>query len=168
MTADLVKRVYEVEIESYPEDEAASQEGIQMRLEEAPEHFCVLLQKGEEGEGDKSSLAGFVNGTCTSGTTLTHETMETHEKDGRTLCIHSVVIHQDFRRRGVGSEMLKAYVRRYTETGKQRGIDRILLLCHEYLLPFYEKTGFQLVGKSGVVHGSEVWFEMRMEVGREK
>ena len=36
---------------------------------------------------------------------------------------------------------------------EQVGVTRILLLCKSNLIPLYTKAGFQLVGKSAVVHG---------------
>ena len=43
-------------------------------------------------------------------------------------------------------------------------IQRILLICHQNLIPLYERVGFKLVGKSPVVHGPDPWFEMRLDL----
>ncbi len=40
-------------------------------------------------------------------------------------------------------------------------MERILLICHVELQSLYAQTGFELVGKSPVVHGSRDWYEMR-------
>jgi len=142
------------EANSYPNDEAASEEKIRFRILNAGEYFyCYWL--GEE-------LIGFVNGTLCFGDTLTHESMSEHLSSGQTLCIHSVVIVEHHRYKGFGSSMLKQYVNLIKRTEKH--IQRILLIAKEGLIPFYEKCGFQLVGKSGVVHGKEQWFELKLQL----
>jgi len=35
------------------------------------------------------------------------------------------------------------------------------LIAHDELTGFYVAAGFKLIGKSGVVHGSKPWFELR-------
>jgi hypothetical protein len=48
-------------------------------------------------------LRSYVCGTCSSSSSLTHESMSTHEPDGRLLCIHSVAVQQQHRRQGIAS-----------------------------------------------------------------
>lgn len=52
------------------------------------------LQSGSEAENGKSApldeIVGFVCGTLTAAERLTHHSMQHHEKEGHTLCIHSV------------------------------------------------------------------------------
>jgi hypothetical protein len=42
-----------------------------------------------------------------------------------------------------------------------RKYERVLLIVHEKLVYFGERNGFDLVGSSDVVHGSEPWFQMQ-------
>jgi predicted GNAT family N-acyltransferase len=77
---------------------------------------------------------------------------------GTTLCIHSVVVAAELRRRGLGGTMLKAYVQQVAEHSPVR---TILLMCKKPLIPFYSDAGFALVGQSDVVHGADPWFEMK-------
>lgn len=51
------------------------------------------VQSGSEADsvgGLADDLVGFICGTQTTADKLTHHSMQHHEKDGRTLCIHSV------------------------------------------------------------------------------
>ncbi len=52
------------------------------------------LQSGSETENGNSApideVVGFICGTLTAAERLTHRSMQHHEKEGRTLCIHSV------------------------------------------------------------------------------
>ena len=52
-------------------------------------------------------MAGYVCGTCCQGSELTHESMTEHDASGQTLCIHSVVVSDKFRRRGYATALLK-------------------------------------------------------------
>jgi hypothetical protein len=38
--------------------------------------------------------------------------------------------------------------------------ERVLLVTHDDVRPFYEKAGFSCKGKSDVVLGAGVWYEM--------
>lgn len=97
------------------------------------------------------ALLGFVNGTCTSEPTILHESMFTHDPNGKTLVIHSVVVAASNRRRGIGKRMLLEYVNRITRECPR--VDKILLLSKPELLKFYISCGFEVVGPSSVIHG---------------
>ena len=70
-------------------------------LAAASEAFMVAvqqrLQSGDEAESSTRAptdrLIGFICGTQTTADKLTHHSMGHHEKDGRTLCVHSVRHH---------------------------------------------------------------------------
>jgi GNAT superfamily N-acetyltransferase len=140
-----------LELSSYPEDEAATPEKIEFRLKNANPYFMVCEEEG--------AVVGFVNGTLTKDSTLTHHSMSHHDPDGSLLCIHSVVVDQSHRRKGVGSFILEAYVRHIKGLPNVQAIE---LLCKEDLRGFYEKGGFSFLGPSSVQHGSEQWFSMRL------
>src|SRR5690554_6805093 len=114
-----------------------------MRIQEAGQFFFAY--------GTADNIVGFVNGTVTTSTELTEESMEKHEPQGSTLCIHSVCIDQKQRRKGYGGETLKRFVSIIRNERKQ--IRLILLICKKYLIDFYKDCGFELLGPSKVVHG---------------
>ena len=95
-----VEAAFAIEAVSYPADEAATLENLQLRAEVAGEYFWGVSEGG--------ALEGFICGTLTCGDTLTEESMSAHDPAGSTLCIHSVVVAEERRRLGLGSAMLKA------------------------------------------------------------
>ena len=143
---------FAIEEASYPEDEAATREKLKLRIEEAGGYFW-----GVSGEGGE--LQGFMCGTLTKGDALTEESMSVHEPDGTTLCIHSVVVREADRWRGLGGAMLKAYV---AQVAGHSPVTSILLMCKKPLIEFYSAAGFELLGQSPVVHGADPWFDMKL------
>jgi len=108
-------------------------------------------------------LIGYICSTLSPAKSLTHESMSTHIPNTSTVCMHSVCIAKPYRRKGIGIALVREYVKRL-ETASTSGVakyDRILLITHEELRSFYEMSGFEWVGPSGIVHGSRPWFEMR-------
>lgn len=101
-----------------------------------------------------------VNATLAAEPPLTHSTMSTNDPNGKYVCIHSVVIDQGLRRRGLATQMLKSYIVAVRE--KKPELKGFLLICKEKLISFYEACGFTLIGKSSVVHGQEQWYECRL------
>ena len=41
-----------------------------------------------------------------------------------------------------------------------RSLRKMSLICKENLIHMYTKAGFQLIGKSHIVHGKDPWFDM--------
>ncbi|TFK93406.1 acyl-CoA N-acyltransferase [Polyporus arcularius HHB13444] len=150
---------HRIESRGYPEDEAGSLETFKYRQSQAPELFLGAFLPGPDDTG--RSLIGFVCSTLSPDTTLTHESMSKHVPGSKSVCIHSVCVAPEHRRKHVALDLLKEYVRRLEETGQY---DRILLIAHEELRPLYEKAGFEFVGRSAVVHGARPWFEMRKDL----
>ena len=140
-----------IEAKSYPDDEAASRESIAKRMAEAPEFFMVMEREG-------CGIVGFINGTTSSASNLTHESMSKHEPDGTLLCIHSVVVDQAHRGQGLARAMLAFYCQKFLPTG--RGLKETRLICKAHLRGFYGAL-FEMVGPSPVVHGADPWFEMK-------
>ncbi|CAN0176643.1 unnamed protein product [Ectocarpus fasciculatus] len=119
----------------------------------------ATLKTSGEGGGE---LVGFVCGTCSQGEELSHESMHLHDPNGQTLCIHSVVVAEKFRRRGYATAMLKTYVENVALT--QPRVRRVCLIAKAGLLGMYASCGFALKGLSPVVHGKDPWFEMRIDL----
>ena len=137
---------------AYPADEAGSYESFVYRQSVAPELFL-----GAYDPSDGKPLIGFTCSTLSKSESLTHESMTNHDPEGKTICIHSVCVDPAHQRQKVGSALLEEYIRRWTN-GPYDGIS---LIAHEELTGFYVAAGFELIGKSGVVHGSKPWFELR-------
>lgn len=142
VASDHVQAVINLELASYPQDEAASPEKIHYRVEEAGNYFLVAKLD--------TQVVGFINGTCIQGKRITHSSMSTHDSAGRTLVIHSVVTHSSYRRKGLAAWMIENYLK-YLR--KENLVDDVLLLCKSKLMPLYLSAGFQFSRISDVVHG---------------
>ena len=162
-----------IEARSYPADEMASAESLAMRAANAGDFFMVArLKKSDadaEADVDENPIVAYVCGTLARGETLTGETMTTHDPNGTTLCVHSVCVSPEHRRRGFGAAALSNYVREWIVNHRggdaTRAVKSIRLLCKENLIAFYANHGgFELIGPSDVVHGADLWYDMKFDV----
>jgi predicted N-acetyltransferase YhbS len=80
-----------------------------------------------------------------------------HKQDGRTICIHSVAVLPEYQHRGLGSTLMKAYLQRMDGQGVA---DRVALIAHDHLIPYYEKFGFTNLGESKAQFGGGGWYDM--------
>ncbi|KAJ7595949.1 acyl-CoA N-acyltransferase [Mycena floridula] len=109
----------------------------------------------------RGQLVAYVCSTQSSEDSLTHSSMYRHVPDGPSVCIHSVCVSPEYRRKGVALALLREYISRLT-SDQDAPYERVLLLTHKELIPFYTKAGFHLVSLSSIEHGSRPWYEMRM------
>lgn len=162
-----------IEARSYPADEMASAESLAMRAANAGDFFMVARLKKSDADADAdvdgNPIVAYVCGTLARGETLTGETMTTHDPRGTTLCVHSVCVSPEHRRRGFGAAALSNYVREWIVNHRggdaTRAVKSIRLLCKENLIAFYANHGgFELIGPSDVVHGADLWYDMKFDV----
>jgi predicted N-acetyltransferase YhbS len=86
-----------------------------------------------------------------------------HDEDGETVCLHSLAVHPDLQRKGLGRTLLLSWIQRLKDSGPKR----IALLCRDRYIPFYEKAGFKNLGPSKVTYGGGGWVDMVLEFGME-
>ncbi|EDV25185.1 uncharacterized protein TRIADDRAFT_56875 [Trichoplax adhaerens] len=95
-----MEAVCQIEQECFPSDEAASPEQLMNRFEVASELFL-----GYEVHGN---IIAFICGTRCNDELLTAQSIHEHVADGKTLCIHSVCVTGNFRRKGQQSNGLRS------------------------------------------------------------
>jgi len=157
-----VPRAAELETASYPADEAATPEKLEYRQRVAPELFFGVY---DDSAPPSSALIGFVVSTAAEGDALEEETMSTHHPGGESICIHSVVVAETHRRKGIARAMVRAYVDAIVKDRQRCGAARrLLLLAKARLLGLYIQCGFELLGPSAIVHGADQWFDMRLDL----
>ncbi|KAI4700852.1 hypothetical protein J4E81_003816 [Alternaria sp. BMP 2799] len=83
-----------------------------------------------------------------------------HNEDGQTVCLHSLCVHPNFARKGLGSILLQSYVQRIKDSGVG---SRIALICRDRYIPFYEKAGFKKIGPSKCQYGGGNWVDMVLD-----
>lgn len=158
---------FEIESSSYPSDEAASMSSLEYRQQFANPYFQVATTINNDNE---PTIVGFVCATrCDD--FEDEEVMATHSETGRLLAIHSVVVREEFRRKGIASAMLKHYVRTVEEENKKSStstvaVESIVLLAKSHLLGFYVNCGFQVNRPSPIVHGKDLWYELERPLVR--
>eukprot|EP00545_Synedropsis_sp_CCMP1620_P013780 CAMPEP_0119008600 /NCGR_PEP_ID=MMETSP1176-20130426/3815_1 /TAXON_ID=265551 /ORGANISM="Synedropsis recta cf, Strain CCMP1620" /LENGTH=336 /DNA_ID=CAMNT_0006960963 /DNA_START=13 /DNA_END=1023 /DNA_ORIENTATION=- len=151
---------FAIESASYPADEAASREGLEFRQASATPYFRVVTTTDDD---DDETIIGFCCSTrCHA---FTEESMSTtHAPDGKLLAIHSVVVAEPYRRRGIATAMLEEYMESICSStdaaGAADGLESIVLLAKSKLLSFYVNCGFAVIRPSPIVHGSELWYEL--------
>ncbi|KAJ6551468.1 Mss4-like protein [Mycena capillaripes] len=147
-----LEHAIQIEEQGFPPDEAATLEAFRLRQSLAKDLFLGAYQN------DK--LVGYVCSTLSPDTSLTHDSMSMHVPGSSSICIHSVG-------QGVGLRLLREYIARLETAHREKSApyERVLLITHENLRHFYEKAGFEWLGPSAVVHGSQPWYEMRITLG---
>lgn len=84
------------------------------------------------------SLLAMIHGTRTTDTYCSDAAIEidSHEPRGSTVCIHALCVHPAWRARGFGTKILREYIGRLKNDNT---IERIALIAHDELVPFYER-----------------------------
>lgn len=77
-----------------------------------------------------------------------------HEDQGGTIAVHSLAVLPEHQGKKVGSTLMKAYIHRIKEANIA---ERIALIAHDHLIPFYEKLGFENRGPSNCTFGGGGW-----------
>lgn len=150
---DELEAALAIENAGFPPDEAASAATLRMRLAEAQPFFVGAY------DASTDEMIGFVNGTCSAGRELHHESMYSHDPRGELFCMHSVAIRPDYRRKGIASRLLAHALERIRarEDEAFAQVKAIQLLAKAPLAAFYERAGFAHRGPSHVQHGADQW-----------
>jgi len=80
-----------------------------------------------------------------------------HQEDGRTICLHSLAVLPNFQGKLLGRTLLTAYIDHMEGAGIA---DRISLIAHEHLIPFYTSCRFVDCGPSKAEFGGGNWVNM--------
>ena len=164
-TEEIVReRLYLVEVASFPEDEAASLEGMLERAAVTGPLFIVAYDASGKWESDNNKPLGFVNCTFTNATELSHHAMDEALVEGTTVVIQSVTVAEQYRRQGLAGAMLRHWLEEargaLVGPDKTTRVTLALLICKEHLISFYASCGFTYKRVSPIVHGKDTWHEM--------
>lgn len=86
------------------------------------------------------------------------ESLTLHRPGGHTAHLHVLAVHRTFRHHGNGSVLLWRYL--YHLAG-QPAVRRAVLMCEDALVPFYQRSGFQPVGRCAVAVGPLAFTELQ-------
>jgi len=159
-------------ISAFPPDEADSPDQFRYRFNHAPHLFLGAFEPSPSASGKPKGrrLIGHICSTQSPLSYYTKESMSIHVPFSRSICIHSVCLLESYRRKGVGLKMMQEYLSRVQqycltdEVFSKGKPDRVLLVTHDDVRPFYEQAGFVCRGRSDVVLGKGVWYEMMLEI----
>ena len=80
-----------------------------------------------------------------------------HEEGGSTIAIHSLAVDPEHQGKQVGSTLMKSYIQRIRDA---QIAERIAIIVHDHLIPFYESFGFESHGPSKCQFGGGNWVDM--------
>ncbi|KAJ5651272.1 uncharacterized protein N7484_004995 [Penicillium longicatenatum] len=169
---------------AFPEAERCSRDKFIYRLTRCPELSLGLFTLPLYGDQPKprATLVGHIIATRTSEPSVTDRSMRLpsdwkserwtfecgqavgHEEGGRTIAIHSLAVLPEHQGKQVGSTLMKSYIHRIREA---QIADRIAIIAHDHLVPFYESFGFESHGPSKCQFGGGGWVDLVLELGNE-
>ncbi|KAJ9496714.1 hypothetical protein H2202_007788 [Exophiala xenobiotica] len=175
----------------FPPEERASLEKFQYRLTRCPELSLGLFTQPTKAEAESSStpakrkLMAHIVSTRSPAPSVTEASMRVpsnwrsrrsslpsgtdeeptgHQDMGGTICLHSLAVAPEFQKLGLGTILLKSYIQRMKDA---RCAERIALLAHDHLVPFYTSLGFENMGASSVTSCGSGWKNMILEFTQE-
>ncbi|UQS87253.1 GNAT family N-acetyltransferase [Nicoliella spurrieriana] len=112
---------------------------------------------------DDDHVAGMLIGRTTSNQLLDNDAyhLDLDSKPGdKYLAILGLAVYPDYQGHGIATQLLD----QIEKLAKQRGLSGVTLDCREHLIPFYEKHGFELLGRSNSNFGGIEWFGMQKNI----
>ena len=151
--SDEAEQAVAIEQICFPPNEACSEKHMRDRIAKASELFFFFLDK------ETGKLAGFLNGLATEESSFRDEfftNADLHNPNGRHIMLLGLDVLPEYRRQGLGRELVSQYLKREWERGRKR----VFLTCLESKVEMYEKFGFFDQGIADSAWGGEEWHEM--------
>lgn len=142
----------------FPPNEACSERNMTDRIAAAQDLFLVAVDK------ETGKIAGFLNGIATDECRFRDEFFTDaglHNPEGRNIMVLGLDVLPEYRRQGLGRELVYQYLRR--ERGKCR--ETVFLTCLNSKVKMYRKFGFTDRGIANSTWGGEEWHEMSCTLG---
>lgn len=146
-------QVVAIEQICFPPNEACREKSMKERILAAPELFFVAAEK------ESGKLAGFLNGLSTDEGAFRDEFFTDaglYQPDGESVMLLGLDVLPEYRRLGLGRELVARYAKREREKGRKR----LVLTCLEPKVAMYQKFGFTDRGIADSSWGGEEWHEM--------
>ena len=148
----------EIEQICFPANEACFPQHMKERIEVASDLFLVARDCENDGK-----IAGFLNGIATNECRFRDEFFTdagTHDPDGDNIMLLGLDVLPEYRKMGLGRELVYNYCRREQERGRKR----LVLTCLPNKVKMYKKFGFNDMGESASEWGGEKWHEMEIRL----
>ncbi len=150
---DETEQAVAIEQICFPPNEACSKQHIIERIGVAKELFLVAVDK------ETGRLAGFLNGIATDEPRFRDEFFTDaglHNPQGKNIMLLGLDVLPEYRKQGLGRELMYQYLCREQEKGRQE----VFLTCLESKVEMYQKFGFADLGIANSTWGGEEWHEM--------
>lgn len=154
---DEAEQAVAIEQICFPPHEACSEQHMKERMKKAPDLFLAAVDK------ETGRIAGFLNGIATNEDSFRDEFFtdaELHDPNGKNIMLVGLDVLPEYRRQGLGRELVSQYLRRERENGR----NMLVLTCLESKVEMYLKFGFQDNGIANSTWGGEEWHEMSHRV----
>lgn len=181
LRSDEVRAAAVIANSSIPKDDALSFDTLAARQKAAPHLFVGAFVSlpppiaagplSVTGTEVRRRLIGFC--TATAAPAMIAQSFYGHSSSELAciVCLHLLCIEKQYRHRGLGLELLCAFIDRIqaVESGqgpdKPRGYEVIALICREAYVGFFMKAGFKFHGVSYISRGTtSEWIELRRPV----
>jgi predicted N-acetyltransferase YhbS len=149
-SSDII-RIEAIEKNCFPEDEAATLQSFQDRYARFPECFFVL-------EVDRI-IVGHINGCIYHSPELPDELYSDpslHCPNGKYQTVFGLAVEPEFQSKGYASILVKKFI----TVSRIRMHKGIVLTCKDNLIYYYQRFGFEHLGKSVSDHGGASWNDM--------
>lgn len=153
-----VEQAVAIEQICFPPNEACSEKHMKARILKAPDLFLVAVDK------ETGKLAGFFNGLATDEESFRDEFFtdeNLYNPDGKNIMLLGLDVLPQYRKQGLGRELVFQYLRRERENGRRK----LVLTCLKSKVKMYEKMGFKDHGIADSTWGGEEWHEMIYVIG---
>ncbi|MCI8668683.1 MAG: GNAT family N-acetyltransferase [Lachnospiraceae bacterium] len=147
-----------IEQTCFPPNEACSEKSMIERIGAAQELFLVAIDK------ETGKIAGFLNGISTDEYRFRDEFFTDaglHNPEGRNIMLLGLDVLPEYRRQGLGRELVFQYLRREWKKCRRE----VFLTCLNSKVKMYKKFGFVDRGIANSTWGGEEWHEMSCTLG---
>ncbi|MCI8484943.1 MAG: GNAT family N-acetyltransferase [Lachnospiraceae bacterium] len=147
------KQAASIEQICFPPNEACSEQNMIERIAAAQELFFVAVDQ------ETGKIAGFLNGIATEECCFRDEFFtdaSLHNPEGKNIMLLGLDVLPQYRRQGLGRELVERYLRREGEKCRRE----VFLTCLKSKVEMYQKFGFKDHGIANSTWGGEEWHEM--------
>ncbi|REE80090.1 acetyltransferase (GNAT) family protein [Paenibacillus taihuensis] len=149
---DELDAAHKLELDCYTPEAAATRDAFTFRQANFPNYFWSAWNQDEQLVGLACAVRTYASSCEGDDVKGAHSA----ELGGNHLCVLSVAVSPLARSNGIGQALMEALI----DQAVRDKISSIILMCEDFLIPFYERLGFRYINPSKSAHGGIAWHEM--------